>query len=137
MKQITAYLLSTLILFGSVIPFDFQDQLLRVPELIQHYHKHQKESKGKISFLTFLQMHYEAGSQHARNASNSEKDAHNSLPMLNCHTAPSYLLPTTITFSFIEPTLLSFREKPAFWWNNLYSFIPLSSLFNPPIGFVS
>lgn len=84
-RAITIFLCS-LFLLESLFPrIEFAD-LRQLPELFQHFEKHQEESPG-ISFLEFLYLHY-GDSQHlAQDAKTHEK-----LPFSKAHRSISFLL---------------------------------------------
>lgn len=133
MIRIFACLLSFHILLGSFLPsMECWEELSRLPQLMAHFEKHKQESKGQISFWTFMQMHYATASQHAQNAPDSEKHQHETLPSLSGHSLHSYVITDFHFLTFSEPLVTEFQEKNTFWWNNLYSFQHQSSLLNPP-----
>jgi len=76
MRKILAISLISLHLFGNTE----LAQVFNVPDLLRHYHEHQREEHG-ISFFSFLVEHY--SSNHA--ASNDHQ--HTKLPFHNFHHA--------------------------------------------------
>lgn len=133
MIRIFACLLSFHILLGSFLPsMECWEELSRLPQLMAHFEKHKQESNGRITFCTFMQMHYATASQHAQNAPDSEKNQHETLPSLSGHSLHSYVIADFHFSGYSEPLVTEFQDNNTYWWNNLYSFQHHSSLLNPP-----
>lgn len=126
MKRLLAYILSMNLLVGSMLPGGGCGELAKLPDLIQHYQHHVQKSNGEISFLTFLQMHYGAGSKHV----NTED--HSSLPSLHFHALVALFIPTVLGMYFSDNKDPELSGLKNFFWNNLYSFQFQSILLNPP-----
>ncbi|MBU1823182.1 MAG: hypothetical protein KKG00_17000 [Bacteroidetes bacterium] len=126
MKQFLVYLLSFNLLIGSFLPGGSWSELAKLPDLLRHYELHLQKSNGEISFLTFLSMHYAAGSEHVGT------EDHTSLPSLNLHTPVALFVPTLTTLHFSSPRISTLSGLKNFFWNNLYSFQFCSILLNPP-----
>lgn len=126
MKRLLAYFLSFNLLMGSFLPGGGWGELAKLPDLIRHYELHLQKSNGEISFLTFLTMHYAAGSEHV----NTED--HSALPSLHLHSVVVLLVPTWVSLHFSSPKILDLSGLKNFFWNNLYSFQFQSILLNPP-----
>lgn len=133
MRRFSAYFFSFYILLGSILPsMECWEELMYLPKLIQHFEKHQEESNGSITFFEFMQMHYSSASSHAKDAPESEKHQHETLPSLNGYSLHAYVLPE-FPFKVSDSTnITDFAFTPQFWWNNLYSFHHSTSIINPP-----
>lgn len=126
MKGFLVYFLSFNLLIGSLLPGDGWHELAKFPDLVQHYQLHLQKTDGQISFLTFLQMHYGAGSKH------KGMEDHSKLPCLNLHASVLLCLPTLLTLEVADVKTAVFSRLKNFFWNNLYSFQFKSVLLNPP-----
>lgn len=126
MKGFLVYFLSLNLLIGSLLPGDGWHELAKLPDLVQHYQFHLQKPDGQISFLTFLQMHYGAGSKH------KGTEDHSKLPCLNLHASVLLCLPTLLTLEVADVKTAVFSRLKNFFWNNLYSFQFKSVLLNPP-----
>lgn len=127
MRPVIAFLLSTLLLAGSVLPHVSAE---RMPGLIEHYHEHQREEGGNVSILHFLWEHYAADAFHHKHPNHS----HSNLPALDCHAAAHLVVPPLTHFQF-PTTSLPDRATQAFpRWENRYAFAFAKVLLNPPKG---
>ena len=126
MKQFLAYILSINLLVGSMLPGGGCGELAKLPDLVRHYQLHVQKSNGEISFLTFLQMHYGAGSKHV----NTED--HSSPPSLHFHALVALFVPTALAMYFPGSKTPERSGLKNFFWNNLYSFQFQRILLNPP-----
>jgi hypothetical protein len=126
MKKLLAYILSLNLLVGSILPGGGCGELAKLPDLIRHYQLHVQKSGGEISFLTFLHMHYGAGSKHV----NTED--HSSLPSLHVHLLVALFVPTILGVHFSDGKFPELSGLKNFFWNNLYSFQFQRILLNPP-----
>jgi|AntAceMinimDraft_11_1070367.scaffolds.fasta_scaffold104921_1 hypothetical protein len=126
MKRLLAYFLSVNLLIGSFLPDGGLCELAKLPDLIRHYELHLQKSNGEISFLTFLSMHYAAGSEHV----NTED--HSALPSLHLHAVVAIFVPAWVSVLFGSPKTLDLSGLKNFFWSNLYSFQFQSILLNPP-----
>ena len=126
MKRLLAYILSINLLVGSMLPGGGCGELAKLPDLIQHYQLHVQKSSGTISFLTFLQMHYGAGSKHV------DTEDHSSLPSLHFHALVALFVPTVLSVYFLGTKIPELSGLKNFFWNNLYSFQFQRILLNPP-----
>jgi hypothetical protein len=127
MKCFIAYFLSFNLLIGSFLPGGSWGELAKLPDLLRHYDLHVQKSEGEISFLTFLQMHYAAGSEHAGT------EDHTSLPsLLHLHMMVALFVPILSSLYFGSSRVPVLSGLKNFFWNNLYSFQFHSILLNPP-----
>jgi hypothetical protein len=126
MKRLVVYFLSFNLLIGSFLPGGGWGELAKLPDLLRHYELHRQKSHGEINFLTFLSMHYAAGSEHVGT------EDHSSLPSLHLQTLVALFVPTLTTLYFDSPRLSLLPGLKNFFWNNLYSFQFQSILLNPP-----
>ena len=121
-----ALLLAGLVLGSSWLPGFSLDQSARWVDLIQHYAQHRQDD-AHLSFMEFLAMHYGANSEHQKHPNHS----HHNLPAAG-HTAPIFT-PNTVRLQFssavgsvLPPKAIFFRKA------DLYSFVAIFSLINPP-----
>lgn len=126
MKRLLAYILSMNLLVGSMLPGGGCGELAKLPDLIRHYQLHVQKSGGEIGFLTFLHMHYGAGSKHVGT------EDHSSLPSLHFHALVALFFPTALGVHFSSAKSLELSGLKNFFWNNLYSFQFQRILLNPP-----
>ncbi len=126
MKRLVVYFLSFNLLIGSFLPGGGWGELAKLPDLIRHYELHLQKSNGEISFLTFLSMHYAAGSDHV------DTEDHSSLPSLHLPILVALFVPTLTSLYFSSPKISALSGLKNYFWNNLYSFQFHSILLNPP-----
>ena len=126
MKGFFVCFLSFNLLIGSLLPGNGWQELAKLPDLVQHYQLHLQKADGPISFLTFLQMHYGAGSAH------KGTEDHSKLPCLNLHASVLLCLPTLLKLEVAEVKTTAFTILKNFFWNNLYTFQFQSILLTPP-----
>ncbi|MCU0345614.1 MAG: hypothetical protein MUC59_01640 [Saprospiraceae bacterium] len=74
-NQIRSYFLLFLFLFGMLVPGQAQEELTRLPALLQHFQAH-KSQHPTTSFVDYLQLHY--GDDFAQHRSAHD---HSKLPM--------------------------------------------------------
>ena len=98
-------------------------QLLKLPNLIQHFSNHQEDTSGQnISLLDFLAIHYN-DSEHQ---SNQGKDNHQSLPFKTINQSVNTVLAfENITqFSFRKPNTISVNStvpfRPEFYNSDVF-----------------
>ena len=88
-------------------------QLLKLPNLIEHFSNHQKDySSQNISLLDFIAIHYNDTQHH----SDQEKDNHQSLPFKTIsQTVNTVLAFENVTeFSFNRPNTISVNSTVTF-----------------------
>jgi len=123
-KTIATIFLASMVLVQSLFPRTGFD-LLRSPEVWQHYREHQRESSTPLHFWVFLQMHYAADSNHTK-----QKKHH--LPAFDFSSTAGFFVIPSALISFINCTTALFVEKSIFGWSNLYFFLPTQTLVCPP-----
>jgi hypothetical protein len=126
MKSIVAFLLAGLVLGSSLLPGFGVDQSAKLVDLMQHYQEH-RNTEPDLSFLDFMVMHYGVNSEHQKHPNHS----HHNLPAVG-HAAPAFTTPSVILLSFAAPSILFLAKTACFRYANLYSFVSVSSLINPP-----
>ncbi|WP_460983790.1 hypothetical protein [Spirosoma fluminis] len=83
MKQVIALLLAVLIFTGNLLPRVNNERVARLPELMAHYHEHQREEGCDLAFWAFLIEHYVLDSHHHKAPNHS----HSRLPAVDNHSA--------------------------------------------------
>jgi hypothetical protein len=129
MKSITSFFLGLLLLAGSLFPQTDVEEVFKIPGLIAHYHVHQKTAPRGFDFWQFLELHYNASSQHAQEPHKGVK-----IPLYNhLSTGFVFTLPTSHPQQAITElvTLLPWPQVH-FSYENLYSFLNTSGQFQPP-----
>ncbi|WP_461091495.1 hypothetical protein [Spirosoma gilvum] len=102
------------------------DQFSRFVDLAQHYREHRQLQPG-LSFLDFMEMHYGANSEHQKHPNHS----HHNLPAVG-HTIPVCSPTPFLLFVIASLAVLLLARSACFRYANLYSFLSVSSLINPP-----
>ncbi|MBN8826356.1 MULTISPECIES: hypothetical protein [unclassified Spirosoma] len=126
MKSVVAFLLALLITGSSLLPGFGIDQTSRLLDLAQHYREH-RQQQPTLSFLDFMEMHYGANSEHQKHPNHS----HHNLPAVG-HAAPVFSPNLFLSFVFASLAILILARTACFRYANLYSFLSVSSLINPP-----
>lgn len=124
MKSLVSIFLATLFFAGSLFPKSDMDELFKIPALFEHYSEHKAKSKGELSFMDFLLMHYAVGSTH-------DEASHDKLPLsMDMCTGIICVLQSTF-YQIVHPN--THFVKPSFSFYCLqYSFLSVFSLLNPP-----
>lgn len=126
MKPIVAFLLACWILGGSLLPGFGIDQSAHFGDLMAHYQEH-KKLDAQLSFTDFLRMHYGADAEHQKRPNHS----HHNLPA-NSHSIPAYPL-TSLRLGTPDLYRVGSQGKSAFFWkDDLYAFLAVFTLINPP-----
>ena len=105
-------------------------QLLKLPNLIQHFSNHQEDTSGQnISLLDFLAIHYNDSEHHP----NQGKDNHQSLPFKTINQSVNTVLAfENITqFSFRKPNTISVNSTVSFS-QDFYISSVFASIWLPP-----
>ncbi|GAB4011258.1 hypothetical protein EXU85_06280 [Spirosoma sp. KCTC 42546] len=126
MKSIVAFLLAGLILGSSLLPGFGVEQSTKLVELIQHYQQHEKASPG-LSFTDFMVMHYGENSEHQKHPNHS----HHNLPSVGHMVTGFTSNGLRLSMSSYIPVVLA-SQKAFSRYTNLYSFLSVFSLINPP-----
>ena len=126
MKAFVAFLLATQVLVSSLLPGFSVDQCAKLADLVQHFREH-RQTEPTLSFLAFMEMHYGVDSEHQKHPNHS----HHNLPAVG-HSIAAFT-PTPLSFLQLaaQPMLLLSRSA-CFRYANLYSFLSVCSLINPP-----
>jgi len=126
MKSLIALLLATLLLGSSMLSVFSLDQSAKWGQVIQHFHQHQQENPD-LGFIDFLSMHYGAGSDHQKHHDHS----HQNLPSVG-HSVPVFS-PQPLCLEIVPLVELVRISQAAFFHKaDLYSFLAVSGLINPP-----
>ncbi|MFD2890675.1 hypothetical protein ACFS5J_01420 [Flavobacterium chuncheonense] len=122
MKKVIAFLLITIFLCANTSI----GQLLKVPNLMEHYKEHQKETaSSSISFVEFLKLHY------SKNFENNQKE-HQNLPFKTFEYATNVLFAISFAYFQIQlvRTLISGKKK--FFYNKSFKSNLVTSIWLPP-----
>lgn len=107
-------------------------QLLKLPNLIQHFSNHQEDadtSGQNISLLDFLAIHYNDSEHH----SNQGKDSHQNLPFktININVNTVLAFENQPEFSFSKPNIIYLNRTVAFS-QDFYISSVFASIWLPP-----
>ncbi|UHG94659.1 hypothetical protein [Spirosoma oryzicola] len=129
MKSVTSLFLGILLLVGSLFPQTDVEEVYKIPGLLAHYQLHKKTAPRGFDFWQFLDMHYNASSQHAKLPHEGVK-----IPLYNHLSAGFVFTLTPFQPQRIPAELVSLIPWPQvhFSYENLYSFLNISFLFQPP-----
>lgn len=101
-------------------------QLLKVPNLIDHYNDHKKDlTSGSISFIEYLKSHY------SKNIDNTQHE-HQDLPFKTIDNSSTVLFTfyiITYQIQLLNP-LISFKKK--FFYNKSFKSNLITSIWLPP-----
>ncbi|MBC8153648.1 MAG: hypothetical protein H7Z72_12120 [Bacteroidetes bacterium] len=126
MKQIMALFLGIMLLTSSLVPRMSTEQAARLPELVRHYHQHQREEGSNLSFWAFIVEHYASDSEHQKSPNHS----HNRLPSFDGGMTGFIFTPVVfscIDLSVAESTASSFSRVPVRYARQFFA-----SLLQPP-----
>lgn len=129
MKSGTSLFLGLLLLAGSLFPQTDVEEVYKIPGLIAHYNLHKQTAPRNFDVWQFLDMHYNASSKHARQ---SHKGV--TIPLYN-HLSAGFVFTLTPFQPQRKPAeLVALIPWPQvhFSYQNLYSFLTISFLFQPP-----
>lgn len=129
MKSITSFFLGLLLFAGSLFPKTDVEEVYKLPGLIVHYQLHKKTAPRDFDFWQFLDMHYNASSRHAKQPHKGVK-----IPLYN-HLSTGFvftLTPCTLQRERAELVTIIPWPQVHFSYQNLYSFLNISFLFQPP-----
>ncbi|GAB2555400.1 hypothetical protein GCM10027190_02010 [Spirosoma areae] len=118
-------MLAGLVLGSSLLPGCGVEQSTKLIELMQHYQYHLKAEPG-LSFTDFMVMHYGEDSEHQKHPNHSHHDLP-SVGHLSGFTPGSVWLQISSDRPVLLPAQLAFSR-----YTNLYSFLSVFSLINPP-----
>ncbi|RRB07489.1 hypothetical protein [Larkinella rosea] len=126
MKSVVALLLVLQMLGSGLLPGFGIDQSTKLVDLLQHF-QHHRQTEPDLGFFDFIAMHYGANSDHQKHPNHS----HHNLPAVG-HTAPAFTAPAMDLFSLTSISVWLPAKTACFRYANLYSFVSVSSLINPP-----
>ena len=125
MRQIIALLLLSLYLFTSTN----LGELLKLPQLVEHYKDHQKIQE-EITFTKFIHQHYAHG-----DVDDDDRDQDMKLPYksIDITFATSFtVLPTITSIEFIKSTDFIALKSPVSFYAVSFSSDNFSSIWQPP-----
>ena len=122
MKKIAAILLVFLFMCANTSI----GQLLKIPNLIEHYNEHKNElTTASISFIDFLESHY------SKNAENNPEE-HQNLPFKTFEiTSTVFVLVNNTNFQ-IQPLKAVISSKQNFFYQQSFKSNLISSIWLPP-----
>lgn len=126
MKALVAIILATQVLVSSLLPGFGVDQSAKLVDLAQHFSEH-RQSNPTLGFFDFMEMHYGANSEHQKHPNHS----HHNLPAVG-HAVPAFTEPSVVRLSLAVLSIVLLAKIACFRYANLYSFVNVSSLINPP-----
>ena len=129
MKQLLAIGLALLLFGGSLVPSMSTEQLARLPELVTHFHEHQREEGQSLSVWSFLMEHYRSDSQHHK----TSKHSHSRLPSFDGGHS-TYDFTRILQLAPCEPLVHELSAVAVFGLRHFNARLALSSLFQPPRG---
>lgn len=119
-------MLAMTLFVGSLLPRMSAEQMIHLPELLTHYHQHQREEGQGLSFWAFLLEHYVLDSQHHKTPNHS----HNRLPTFD-GGSPAY--DCTQVFRLIyEPSVTELASSAIFKVRSMNARQAFSFLLQPP-----
>ena len=122
MKKIAAILLVFLFMCANTSI----GQLLKIPNLIEHYNEHKNElTTASISFIDFLESHY------SKNAENNPEE-HQDLPFKTFEiTSTVFVLVNNTNFQ-LQPVKAVISSKQKFFYQQSFKSNLISSIWLPP-----
>ncbi len=127
MKQLLAIGLALLFFGGSLVPSMSAEQIIRLPELVTHFHEHQREEGQNLSAWSFLMEHYSSDSQHHK----APKHSHSRLPSFDGGHS-TYDFTPILQLAPCEPLVHELPAVAVFCLRHFNARLALSSLFQPP-----
>jgi hypothetical protein len=125
MRQFTAIALLSLYLFTST---DFSE-LLKIPQLAQHFKEHQEEEEG-ITFSEFVFNHYTKGDVYDADRDQDMKLPYKSIDFT--HAVSFTVIPTIISIDFLKTTDFEELKSPINFYTARFSSENFSSIWQPP-----
>jgi len=129
LKTIVAISLSFLVFIQSA-GLSISDIFL-LNDLIEHAEYHSEEYGD--DFFTFFEKHYGDLKAEHENSQKGEKSSHEKLPFQ--HNNCNHLVAEVIVVGYefmLEKTVISYNANPHFYYQDLYSFLERTSVFQPP-----
>ena len=106
-------------------------QLLKLPNLIQHFFEHHEhEEEQNISFIDFVKSHYNDKNKHA---DTDKHDEHGNLPFKTINTSVNiaFVFENQKYFSFTKPLHFSFKSDVPFC-KEFYTSSVFACIWLPP-----
>lgn len=101
-------------------------QLLKIPNLIEHYNEHKNELKTtSISFIDFLESHY------SKDIENNPEE-HHDLPFKTFEIASTIFLLVTNSSFQIKPVRALISSKQEFFYHKSFKSHLIASIWLPP-----
>lgn len=126
MKQALAVALALMLLVSSLVPRMSTQQAVHLPDLLSHYHQHQREEGRQLSFWAFLLEHYALDSQHHKAPNHS----HSRLPAFDGGSSTYDL---TAHFRLVcEPLITELTAAAVFRLPTMNARPAFASLLQPP-----
>jgi hypothetical protein len=124
MRQIIAIALLSLYLFTST---DFSE-LLKLPQLAQHFKEHQEESE--VNFSEFVYQHYTKGDVPDADREQDMKLPYKSIDFT--HVITFTVVPTVTSIEFIKTIDFKELKSPSSFYTFPFSSATFSSIWQPP-----
>ncbi len=127
MRKTIAIFLLSVFLFSALVPVQAQEELTKLPSLLEHFQEHKIETPG-LTFLEFLKIHY--GEEFAQHRSAHD---HSDLPGKNsCHHLHAPAIAVLPAVAFAAPNLqVSVAVQPLFA-DQSYEFTLFHDIWQPP-----
>jgi SNF family Na+-dependent transporter len=101
-------------------------QLLKVPNLIEHYNEHKKEfTKTSISFIDFIKLHYSKNTNH-------NQEEHQNLPFKTFDNVTNVFLLDTFNSFQIQILKPLISSKKIFFYTKSFKSNLIASIWLPP-----
>ncbi len=127
MRRLIAIYLTALFLFSALVPVRVQEELAKLPSLLEHYDEHLVQTPD-LTFPAFLKLHY--GEEAAKHHSDHD---HSGLPGKDTcghlHAPSMALLPIAAVSS--QPIPATAPDRSVFS-DQSYSFSLLNDIWQPP-----
>ena len=128
MKKIIALSFLFIFLFANTE----MGQLLKIPNLIEHFleHRNHHNDNHSLTFFDFVKSHYNDSNKH----SNTDKhDEHKNLPFktINSHVNTLIAFENQLTISFIKPVTVAINDSIPYY-REFYTSNDLACIWLPP-----
>lgn len=101
-------------------------QLLKVPNLINHYLEHKiDKNSSTISFISFIKLHYSENSNH-------HQEEHHDLPFKTLDNSNHFVFTIFNIVDQIQFISFSLLGVKSFYYNNTFSSNLITSIWLPP-----
>ena len=105
--------------------------IFMLTDLVEHAQFHSEEYGD--DFFTFFEKHYGDLKAEHQKTHKEEKSQHEKLPFQ--HNSCNHLVADVIVIDYVftlEKAVVSYTANPHFYYQDLYSFLERSSIFQPP-----